>query len=314
MSPDLITLSPEVEEVLRDVARRPGSGLLRVEPRNVLRSVLEAEVLARATGAGLSAAEKHLVQVHREEVAYALRAAAYYQLVNGPDAPEFYTDRAVASRARSIPTMHEVQRAVSTAMERGPEAIDTGVRLLLLACNACGRPDGPRIGMLAGAAHRLVPTQASRIYAGVDLRHGGKKHSAISAFGAVVRTGGTTEAGASAWMQLGDLMFELGRTQEAWRAADRACWIDPTALYAHANRAICALLLGGRARCQDALLSFDELLRQDAEDAARMTARFRGLAVRLPRARRVEIQRALDSMKTRTIDSALEVFHAFAAP
>ena len=260
MSPDLITLSPEVEEVLRDVARRPGSGLLRVQRKDVLRTVLAGDSWARATNAGLSSAERHLLQVHREEVAYALRAAAYHRLVHGPDAPEFLADRAIRKLAQAVPSQIDVQRAVTGALEVERGGMESGSSLLLRACLGKDRAGWPRVDTLAAAAHRLVPTDASRIYVGLEMRRIGQPFASLAANRAVVEGLGRSPAHVAAWTNLGDQLFALGRIPDAWKAANNACDIDSTTLCAHVSRAVCSLLLGSPNRVQESLGHLDRML------------------------------------------------------
>ncbi|MCA9067038.1 MAG: hypothetical protein KDA96_28440, partial [Planctomycetaceae bacterium] len=72
MSAQGIHLDPEVEGLLREIAADPGSSLLRVERPKTLRPLLEREHAAGARMAGLTNAERHLLERYRDEVGYAL--------------------------------------------------------------------------------------------------------------------------------------------------------------------------------------------------------------------------------------------------
>lgn len=81
MSGQPFQLDPEVEHVLQEVARDPNSALLRVERPTVLRGLLETEPRVGVATAGLTTAERHLVQTRRAETALALRALCLRELI-----------------------------------------------------------------------------------------------------------------------------------------------------------------------------------------------------------------------------------------
>lgn len=68
-------LSPELEEVLRDVAVDPQARLLRVSPRAVALGLRTWREEASPAQAGLTGAERELLAVHRAELAWVLREA-----------------------------------------------------------------------------------------------------------------------------------------------------------------------------------------------------------------------------------------------
>jgi len=72
-------LDPEVEAILREVAKDPDSVLLRVDRPKELRVLVEGGDTVVRGKTGLSLAEKQLLEVHRDEAAYLLRLA-YYRL------------------------------------------------------------------------------------------------------------------------------------------------------------------------------------------------------------------------------------------
>lgn len=261
MSLDVITLQPEVEEILREVARRPGSALLRVPRKDVARTVLERDTVVHARTAGLSAAERHLVQVYREEVAFALRQAAYYRLAHGDSSQGFMADRALASLRNGIPGLETVRTAASVAARAAIEAgtgLDT--RELLEQCVVPDSGEWPSPGQLAAAAHRLVPTSATRIYASLDLRACGQLQSALSPLWSIVAFAGHGPAPVVAWSNVGDLLFKLGRYQDAWAAANRACEAEPLWVIAQSNRAVCALFLGDHSQIQQSIDGLEQAL------------------------------------------------------
>src|SRR5436189_4868215 len=82
--PESLAFDPELEELLREIAADPGSRLLRMprstRPRDLL-AIPEPVTRARA---GLSVAERHLIEVHRDELAHLLRRACLIRFFSDP--------------------------------------------------------------------------------------------------------------------------------------------------------------------------------------------------------------------------------------
>ncbi len=313
MSRDVITLQPEVEEILRELAKRPGSALLRVPRKDVARTVLERDTLVHARSAGLSAAERHLVQVHREEVAFALRQAAYARLTTGESTRGFVADRAFAPLRVAVPSVGTVRASASDALASSRElGSDNDVMNLLEGCVSPIVGDWPSSGQLAGAAHRLVPSNSSRIYMSLDLRGAGQCRAALLALEGVLAGGGSVHHLAVAWTNAGDLLFNLGRYREAWIAADRACTVEEGWLVAQGNRALSALLIGDSNRLTRGLDQFERALLA-APGAKEEFAAWYSHRELLPTARqRSALTQALGSLRSDSNPLAMEVLRAIA--
>lgn len=313
MSLERITLSPEVQEVLREVAQRHGSALLRVERKDLLRTVTRNEALVHATSSGLSVAERHLVQVHREEVAHALRAAAYHRLVLGPEPPAFVVDGSIASIRQQVPRAADVRMLASEAVRSLPLAAVHPEESSLL--DLCASPDSdlwPTAGRLAAAAHRLVPTDATRIYASLDLRREGRLHSAMLSLQTVLTSRGSTHHRVVAWTNLGDILFRLGRPRDAWLAANHACAEDHGWILAQANRSIAALVLGDASLIDRSVREFDRILSSRPDLANELKAMYAERGALLVSAEKVALRRAIRSMRSAAFHAATEVLYVLA--
>ncbi len=313
MSRDVITLQPEVEEILREVARRPGSALLRVPRKDVARTVLERDTVVHARTAGLSAAERHLVQVYREEVAFALRQAAYYRLTMGESTRGFVANRAFAPLRAAMPSLATVRTAASNAVHASADSKSDGDAMALLKrCVSPVLDDWPVSGQLAGAAHRLVPTDTSRIYASLDLRAGGLCDAALFVLQHVLASGAGSESRTVAWTNAGDLLFQLGRYDRAWEAADRACRMDERWLLAQASCAVCALFIGEQSKIKSSLARFDSALTTDPAAIPEFRAWYKGREGIVDSVRRKRLSQALESIQHSPHTLALEVLGALA--
>lgn len=72
MPPDAPTLDPHLEEVLADIARDPKARLFMVDPRRLVTGLRSMSRQVSIAQAGLRPAERELLRVHREEVAWLL--------------------------------------------------------------------------------------------------------------------------------------------------------------------------------------------------------------------------------------------------
>jgi len=117
-------LSPDLEGVLRDVAKGGPSSLLAVAPEQVLRSLRQGWGEVSVAQAGLRSAERHLLAAHRSELAWVLREA----YLRG-----FYADEA---RSRGIgyggelTTSDELSESAANLVQR-PIATELGADELL---------------------------------------------------------------------------------------------------------------------------------------------------------------------------------------
>lgn len=313
MSRDVITLQPEVEELLREVARRPGSALLRVPRRDVARTVLERDTVVHARTAGLSAAERHLVQVYREEVAFALRQAAYVRLTTGESAPGFVADRAFTSSRAAIPSLAMVRAAASEAAHVWPDSNSDGTALALLEqCVSPALGDWPASGQLAGAAHRLVPADSCRIYVSLGLRGAGQWDAALLLLREILEGGASGQNRTVAWTNAGDLLFRLEKYKGAWEAADCACRMDERWLLAQASRAVCALFLGERSKIERSLAHFEHALAAAPAAIPEFFAWYRDREAIVDSVRRRRLSQALQHTQHSPHTLALEVLSALA--
>ena len=80
-------LDPEILGVLQDIAKQPDSALLRVRRRDLSLDSIRRIEPVRPSAWWLTSAERHLVEAHREDVAYLLRSLLI-RLLHGKSAKE----------------------------------------------------------------------------------------------------------------------------------------------------------------------------------------------------------------------------------
>lgn len=242
MSREMITLSAEVEEVLRDVARRPGSGLLRVPRKDVARTVLERGAVAHARAAGMSAAERHLVMAHREEVAFVLRQAAYLMICEDAVIRDIAVNRAISGLRMKLTAQHELRVAASDLMRSSDSQVQAAGALDILGTVVNGDLQRwPTLGQVAAAAHRLVPSQSSRLNAAINARLVGNTNQSVNILREVLNLGGTDAVRAMALTNLSDSFLALRDPRRGLQAARRANMIAPHELAPCINQFLCAV-------------------------------------------------------------------------
>jgi len=183
MTADRPIYEPEVEELLRELAADPTSTLLRVPRKGIVPTLFDKHTMVSPRAAGLSSAERHLLQVYREDVELLLRQAwILCSQQNEPFGPVMSWHLTVDSR-HEPPAIGEWNRRAQRALERplkgdgAPEA-----RELLSLCVRESPLSLPSQTQLAAAALRLVPTNQARIYIACDLQHSDRIETALRGF------------------------------------------------------------------------------------------------------------------------------------
>jgi tetratricopeptide (TPR) repeat protein len=228
MSPEPIGLRPEVEAILREVAAQPGSSLLRASREQAPRAFLAASAEVAGNESWLSRAERHLAAVHREEVAHALRQAAWFRLANAGSGRERMNTVLSATRAIPVPARRDVASQAGRALQSAAW-IDVGFDVQELL-EALVRPESAVAASplaLLQAAHRLVPNVRARVLAGSALAITQRRSAALEVLSAAVTSTLPDEQLAVAWSNLADVLDELDRPEDALRAASRGLALSP---------------------------------------------------------------------------------------
>lgn len=173
---------PEVEALLREIAADPNSSLLRVTRPQAVKGLFERTERVSPGMTGLSSAERHLVQVHRNEVAHLLREVCRWRMMNDPASKANFSpyNGATETKHSSLKEFEDAARS----LERNEPDPDSHSALQLI--KECIGEQGVHVSSIASASQRLEPHDASRIYIGLDLAFRGKPHSAIRVYKSVL--------------------------------------------------------------------------------------------------------------------------------
>lgn len=215
--------SPELEGLLREAAADPRSVLLRVPRPSPLRSLLARQEPLTPTATGLAALDRHLLAVHREELAEALLEGCLVRLYSNPDWGMRVNRARTPTEDWAIETPVEWAKRTRTSAEVFASLPCELVGIeLLQACVSPGGLDGASLTQLARAALRLVPGGRARAWIAIDLRLADRFADAIRLVDQELAhhvrpslASTLLECRASALSCLGDY---AGATRDAWRS------------------------------------------------------------------------------------------------
>lgn len=167
-------LDLEVEALLLEVLRDPSSKLLRSSPRQRSLAWLEPDPRVSSSAAGLTLAERQLLQNHREEVAWLLRQLAFEQSLEDRLLGSLISlDLPGGKRVAHIGRHELLERGLRAGRELSSYApSDAGAADAALELEVLHRSIPEPLSLLL-ASMRLVPSPVTRIdMAYVSLRRG----------------------------------------------------------------------------------------------------------------------------------------------
>lgn len=175
---ELNLMTPEAEELLREIAADPKSSLMRIPRRGRGRASKLVELSGRsfgkAPGRSRSPAERRLAEVQRSEVARVLRETCSSRFVSDPA-----TKLTVNNHTRDqVPGPPLLDSTPTGKIAYYDEDIEEAIYLLHLNSNARSATDRPPIGQLATIAHKLCPTPTSQLHIAFDLLYKGHRQTA----------------------------------------------------------------------------------------------------------------------------------------
>lgn len=259
-SAEFITLDPELEAILREVAADPDSPLLRVTRPQRIRGLFERGGKVSERSALLGKAERHLVQVYRDEVAWLLRQAALVKLLEGPRGRLYASRYCRGGGEYPLLKPREFRdRAQETAAARS--VLDDGSSLLELINLCADDPLGeePTAADLAAASLRLQPTDEARVLAGIDFAHRDSPWTALRVMGDVLASDPLPGVAASVWSCIGFVYsrwHEYGRSRRAYA---KHCSLDPEGIPAWMFRLCMSLQTGDTSEALQSAQSINDL-------------------------------------------------------
>lgn len=245
MSGQPFQLDPEVEHVLQEVARDPNSALLRVERPTVLRGLLETEPRVGVATAGLTTAERHLVQTRRAETALALRFLLLHALHKDPRGTNLLSRQGVIDTtfiSRQLSVFESLWKHDSSTAE----AADVDAPLVERYVRHDRTQPIPFLQVCA-ASLRLEPSDSARSYAAQWLLLEHQERSALNIMMRVFENTVTTFRTAVIGSNMGLGHHRIGCLEDSLRWYARASDCMPTHVASVVGRLVVAAQLGHRA-------------------------------------------------------------------
>jgi tetratricopeptide (TPR) repeat protein len=273
-------LGPDLERLLLEAASDPRSQLLRAPRPARVEDLFERQSVLRPSATGLSNLDRHLLAVHRAELAELLLRGCDVLLSEDGEARlrvhrckdviqdrEFESWDGLAENARSFPDLPLAR-----------ESVVDGRRIVLALAGCVTDESKPSLTRLALAANRLQPSSRAMAWVGFDQALHDQDATAVRVLNELLTHCATLEAASASLANLGMAYSNLGRYAEACRAYRTSFERDPT-----------------RATALVGWLHY--AIQSGAAEEARAAARILDEVVRAPRATFLELLRSYDERR-----------------
>jgi hypothetical protein len=257
MSAEPMLFTPEVEEVLREVAADPRSSLLKISRPEHLRGHFERYSNVGPQTAGLTAAERHLVTAYRSEVARLLGDVCRRRLVDA--SPTISCSVTVDTQVK-IYEEHELRERAKEIRDLGTEWTEPGIEELLASCVSGAISREPTVTDLATAMARLEPSDSARVLAGLDLNLRGSPRVALQLYRSALEGQPDALMESQIWDNVGQSLAVLGEDESALRASRSASTVNPSKVTSRFVWCQAALVLGIHEDAEDAALQINDLV------------------------------------------------------
>lgn len=260
-SSEFVTLDPELEMILREVAADPDSPLLRVTRPQRIRGLFERGGAVSERSTLLTKAERQLVRVYRAEVAWLLRQAALVKLLEGTPG-RLYADRYNYRGGGEYPLLrpNEIRDRAREIPGVGSKMDDSSSVLMLVErCAAYPLEQRPTPADLAAASLRLHPTDEARVLAAMDFSHKDSLRTAIGLLGNVLEADPLPGVATSAWSYIGLAYSRLRDYDRSHRAYMMQSGVDPDGIPGWMYRLSMSLQAGDASDAVHSAAHIDEL-------------------------------------------------------
>jgi hypothetical protein len=223
MSAEQAFLEPEVDALLREVAADPRSILLRVPRKHALPILFRDDSDVGPMTAGLATIDRHLLAVHRSEVAELLRKVCLMRLLEsqrGRICVSRYETADCEVLSPRLPELRQQALRGRSSRVRSDLAL-TGLDAALESLRG-PTDDLPAVTDLASLSYRLHPTHDARILAAMDLSQRDSSREAVRLLLLVLKNHPSRVTAATAADNLGFAWNELGKLDRAFSSVKAA--------------------------------------------------------------------------------------------
>jgi hypothetical protein len=294
------SLEPEVEALIQEIARDPRSSFLKV-PRPVQpRDLAGTWERFSSVSAGWTSAERHLLDAHREEVAYWMRTKVLVEVLELPGE----RDRVATD---SVPSKDELRLRSAELLLRDAEDSGLASHLQRGASDAPWSPND--LYALARVSVQLAPTDHSWLRLSLTLHHVHHFGTAVQVLGRRLSSVGSDLMRTCFLCGMGAAYHAAGNHVAARDAYSAAASVGPRGFLTVSNALAEYLILGDTAGAARSLEQIDEL----AGEADTELERVIRLVKQSPalRANQETVRGTARKLETTTGPHSLKLLHAY---
>ena len=262
MSSEWLFFDPEVEALLREIASEPRSRLLRFGRPRTLRGLFPSHGVGLDAGGapGLASAERHLLDVHRVELAWALREACLIKFLGDRGFGHRIGRNVDMTRGHRVPSAARWRRLFRNELQRG--GLDPRMQLRSQEAPLALESDwlSNSVSFLASLSLQLEATDQARIYLAIDLALMGQHASSRRVLNEVLAGKPTAEHASCALQALALCSSARRAYGEAAVLARRSARTGPERPEPYLNWLYYSLMSGDRAAAVDCSRRIDDLM------------------------------------------------------
>lgn len=264
MSAERARPSPDLEGLLREVAADPQAALFVIPPEKAVRIALDAGTRLGTAATGLVAAERELLRVHRDELAYLLRHACVMRLFSMERIGAYVIRRTTRTAQHDVWSQsmwrRKTELELQFALDAGLDRERFGIVRSLIDADA---PQHASVAQLAASSARFAPSPQARLYAGMELHMTRQSHSAARIFESVAAEQACPEVSSTARTSLGNVRNDLDDVLGALAEFESAVRCDGSRLAPLFNLLQFSLIAGRETRALEAARRLDDLVQPD---------------------------------------------------
>lgn len=214
----------ELEAVLQEIAENPDARMLRGVAEALMGPGQEEPV--RVSAPGLERAERHLLDMFREELGELLRQRCLIEFFAQPGADERWHRHVSIDRQLEVPEIRPWEARAGQAREIGLAKREDELVVLDLLDQCVTGPTGARsITELARASLRIAPRDSARVYVALDLQASGRYAESRRQLEAVLSDARSSLIRSYAWEALGvaaSVGLDLEETRRCYTESSKA--------------------------------------------------------------------------------------------
>jgi tetratricopeptide (TPR) repeat protein len=256
-------MGPDLERLLLEAATDPRSQLLRVPRPARVADLFERQGVLRPSATSLTNLDRHLLAIHRAELANLLLRGCDALLSEDGEARLRIHRCKNANQDRELQTWDDLAKDATSFPDQpqSREPVVDGRRIVLALAGCSPDESKPSLTRLALAANRLQPSSRAIAWVGFDQALHDQDATAVRVLNELLAHCSTLETASASLANLGMAHSNLGRYPEACRAYRSSFERDPTRVTALVGWLHYAIQAGAAEEARTAARILDEVVR-----------------------------------------------------